>query len=75
MNDAIPQDLYSVRYTSLDQVVRMVRGCGLGTKLEKCVTNSTFCLLPMNPEDFDLLGFSFEDLFKMDRAFLMGCSI
>lgn len=32
-------------------------------------------LLPVHPGDFELLGFSFDNRFYVDRALSMGCSI
>ena len=75
VNDAIPSELCSVRYTSLDEAVCMVRKCGVGAELAKCDVKSAFRLLPVHPRDFDLLGFHFQGAFYTDRALPMGCSI
>ncbi|XP_054843457.1 uncharacterized protein LOC129335043 [Eublepharis macularius] len=75
VNDAIPEHLCSVRYTSFDQAVKVVRRCGVGAEMAKCDIKSAFRLLPVHPDDFELLGFSFEGQFYMDRALPMGCSI
>ena len=36
---------------------------------------SAFQILPVHPLDFDLLGFSFQHVFYIDRALPMGCSV
>lgn len=75
VNDAIPGDLCSVRYTSFDQALGMVRRCGWAAELAKCDIKSAFRLLPVHPGDFNLLGFAFEGGFYVDRALPMGCSV
>ena len=39
-----------------------------GAELGKCNIKSAFQLLHVHPTDFDLLGFSFEGSFYMDRG-------
>lgn len=75
VNDAIPEHLCSVRYMSFDSTVHMVRGCGFGVELGKCNIKLAFRLLPVHPGDFELLGFSFQGLYYVDRALPMGCSV
>ncbi|XP_061470916.1 uncharacterized protein LOC133379514 isoform X1 [Rhineura floridana] len=75
VNDFIPHHLCSVRYTSFDCAVAMVRHCGVGALMGKCDIKSAFRLLPVHPGDFELLGFAFADKFYVDRALPMGCSI
>lgn len=73
VNDAIPELLCSVRYTSFDQAVQMVKRCGPGAEMAKCDIKSAFRLLPVHPEDFDLLGFMFEGV--AHGVFYLLCSL
>lgn len=41
----------------------------------KIETLSSFCLLPMHPGDFELLGFSFEGQFYVHRTLAIACSV
>lgn len=75
VNDRIPAELCSVRYTSVDQAVSMVRSCGKGALMAKADIESAFRLLPVHPQDFCLLGFQFEGSYYVDRALPMGCSV
>ncbi|XP_053098810.1 uncharacterized protein LOC128322103 isoform X1 [Hemicordylus capensis] len=75
VNDGIPDSLCSVRYTSFDEAVKVVRSRGPGALLAKCDIESAFRLLPVHPDDFELLGFTFAGNFYFDRALPMGCSI
>ncbi|XP_060111191.1 semaphorin-6A-like [Heteronotia binoei] len=43
--------------------------------MAKCDIKSAFRLLPVHPDDFELLGFKFEGKFYTDRALPMGCSV
>ena len=36
VNDAIPQELCTICYTSFDEAVSIVRRCGVGAELAKC---------------------------------------
>ena len=74
VNDMVPQELYSVRYTSFDAAVCMIRACGHGTELSKCDIQLAFCLLPVHPSDFELLWFAFEGCYYMDKAFQWDAS-
>ncbi|XP_070608807.1 uncharacterized protein [Erythrolamprus reginae] len=75
VNDFIPDELCSVRYASFDAAVTMVRKCGAGALMGKCDIKSAFRLLPIHPDDFELLGFHFEGGYYVDRALPMGCSV
>lgn len=75
VSDEIPEHLCSVRYTSFNHAVARVRKCGIGACMAKVDIKSAFCLLPVHLGNFDLLGFSFDRFFFMDKALPMGCSI
>ncbi|XP_077787077.1 uncharacterized protein LOC144328297 [Podarcis muralis] len=75
VNDAIPQEMCTVKYSSFDQAVRLVRSFGSGAFLAKCDIESAFRLLPVHPEDHRWLGFKFQGAYFIDKAMPMGCSI
>lgn len=60
---------------SLDQAIRVVRGCGLDALMAKADIVSTVRLLPVHPDDFCLLGFQFNGSLYLDKALPMGCAI
>ena len=43
--------------------------------MAKCNIKLAYRILPVNPLDFDLLGFQFRVSFHIARALPMGCSI
>lgn len=75
VNDAIATELCSVRFSSLDRALSIVRSCGPGTLLAKCDIQSVFCLLPVHHDDFNLLGFKFRGFCYVDKAMPMSCAI
>ena len=75
VNDVISPELCTIRYTSFDEAVSMVRRCGVGAELVKCDIKSAFRILPIHHLDFNLLGFQFQGSFYVDRDLLMSCSV
>ena len=53
----------------------MTVNVGRGAWLAKSDIKSAFRLLPVSPDDYELLGFSFEGSFYYDMCLPMGCSI
>lgn len=52
VNSQIPQELSSVRYTTLDQAIAVVRRCGHGALMAKADIESAFRLLLIHLADF-----------------------
>lgn len=75
INDFIDPDLCTVQYASFDGVVDMIANLGRGALIGKMDIKSAFRLIPIYPGDFDLLGFSVDGLFYIDKCLPMGCSI
>lgn len=74
LNDFIDPALCTVQYTSFDEAIHMVQDLGKGCLLGKSDIKSAFRLLPVSPDEFDQLGFQFEDNFYIDKAMPFGCS-
>ena len=58
INDGIPRDFCRVEYARFDDAVALVRTAGEGALMAKSDIKSAFRLLPIAPEDFELLGFN-----------------
>ncbi|KAJ1217749.1 hypothetical protein NDU88_005339 [Pleurodeles waltl] len=56
VNDFIAPEDTKVVYASVDDAIRIIRGCGKQAELAKCDIKAAFRLLPIHPEDFALLG-------------------
>jgi len=57
VNDFIDRDDCSVKYSSVDEAVKLIQNLGSNALLAKCDIKSAFRLLRLNPNDFDLTGF------------------
>lgn len=75
VNDFIDSKFCSVRYSSIDDAVQMVKRIGNGGKLAKADIKSAFRLLRVSPSDFDQLGFVFDNKYYFDKCLPMGASI
>lgn len=65
----------SVHYTSFDNIIDIVQRLGSNTLMGKMDIKSAFRLLPINPADFDLLGFKLGEQYFVDKCLPMGCAI
>ena len=75
MKDHIDPSLTVVNYTSFDDAVELVSSLGTGALMAKADIKSAFRLLPVHPDDFNLLGFFFNGSYYYDKCVPMGCSI
>ena len=75
VNDFIDHEFCSVRYSSIDDAVKIIQRLGRGTKLSKCDIKSAFRLHRIFPGDFDQLGFVFQDKYYFDKCLPFGASI
>lgn len=75
VNDYIDKGLCSVTYTPFDHALDMVGSQGKFALIGKKDISSAFRLLPVNPDDFELLGFKFLDFYFVDRCLPQGCSL
>ena len=75
INAGIDKEDSSVIYTNFDEVIKMVLKEGKGSYLIKTDIKSAFRLLPIHPDDFDLLGMSFQDKYYVDKCLPFGLSV
>ena len=68
INDFIDRDRCVVHYTSFDKAVELVMTAGTSVWLAKADIKSAFRLLPVSPLDYELLGFSFENMFILTNV-------
>ncbi len=74
INDKIDPEVCVVKYASFDEAVRIVVCVGKGALMAKADIESAFRLLPIHPEDFQLLGIKVKDNYYVDKALPMGAS-
>ncbi|KAK3106927.1 hypothetical protein FSP39_003200 [Pinctada imbricata] len=75
INDFIDPSNSTVQYTSFDEVIQSISMVGQASLLGKMDIKSAFRLLRVRPEDFQLLGISFQDKYYIDKCLPFGCAI
>lgn len=74
INDNIAPEACAVKYASFDMAVQLVASVGKGALMAKADVQSAFRLLPLHPDDFQLLGIKLLDQYFVDKALPMGAS-
>ena len=75
VNDFIDKEFCSVKYSTIDDAIKMIHKLGNNAKLAKCDIKFAFRLLRLSAGDFDLMGFTFENQDFLDKCLPMGASI
>lgn len=75
INDGISEVDKTVQYETLDHAIKLINECGKNALLAKTDLESAFRLVPVHPQDYELLGMMFEGLYYYDRCLPMGCAI
>ena len=75
INDPISADDSHVQYQSIDDAIKYIRSMGVGSLMAKTDIEKAFRILPVHPDDYELLGMKVNKLFYYDKALPMGCSI
>lgn len=74
VNDYVDEKFTSVKYSSFDNAINMIKNLGFNALIGKKDIKSAFRLLPIYPGDFDLLGFKLGPYFFIDKCLPMGYS-
>ena len=72
VNDFISDEACKVEYSSFDRAIDLVARTGRDAELAKEDIKSAFRLLPIAPEDFELLGVKFDGRYYVDKCLPMG---
>ena len=75
VNAGIPPEEASVSYTKFDEITKLVRHEGVGSYLVKIDIKSAFRLLPIHPDDFELLGMQYQGKYFIDKCLPFGLSV
>ncbi|XP_055340730.1 uncharacterized protein LOC129589861 [Paramacrobiotus metropolitanus] len=73
VNDSICQKTYSMKFCSVDDAVRIVTRLGKGALMAKMDLKHAFRLIPVHPDDWHLLGYSFDNKYYFDVVLPFGC--
>jgi len=71
VNNFIEPSLCTVQYSSVDVAADMIQRLGNSCLLGKADVKSAFRLLHVWPDDFDQLGFQFDNKFYFDKCLPM----
>ena len=75
VNDQIDPNKCTVKYAKFDDAITLVQLKGKNCLLAKCDVKSAFRLLPIHPNDFELVGFKKDGQYYADKSMPMGCSV
>ena len=74
VNHFIDKSDTTVKYETLDHVISLVKKFGKNCLIAKTDIEEAFRLVPINPSDYHLLGFTFMEKFYYDKCLPMGVS-
>lgn len=74
VNSMIPDGNSTVQYDSINNVTVLLRKFGQGALMAKTDIQDAFRIVPIHPNDYKLLGFSWENNYYYDKCLPMGAS-
>ena len=74
INDGIPRHSATVKYSSVGQAIKNIISIGPRCYMAKTDIKSAFRIIPVQPSDYHLLGFYWNEGYYFDRCLPMGCS-
>ena len=72
INDHIPKDPYALQYVRVDDAIRILKSLGSGSFMAKTDLKSAFRLIPVHPDDWNLLGIYWKSQYYVDLYLPFG---
>ena len=72
INDHIAKDPYSLSYVRVDDAIHILQSLGKGAFMAKTDLKSAFRLIPIHPEDWNLLGILWKSQYYVDMYLPFG---
>ena len=72
INDGIPHEFFTVKYSSFDEAASLVRDMGKGSFMAKIDIKHAFRLCPVHPDDWPLLGYKWLGKYFFDIRLPFG---
>ena len=72
INDHIPKDPYSLSYVQVDDAIRILQSLGRGAFMAKTDLKSSFRLIPIHLDDWNLLGIYWQSQYHVDMYLPFG---
>ena len=66
VNDFVSKDYFSVTFSSFDDAVQLVQQLGPGALMANVDIRHAFCICPVRPQDYELLGTFWGGLFYVE---------
>ncbi len=73
VNHGVPDCNAKVHFATTDDAIRILNTLGPGCVLSKVYIKSAFKIIPVHPDDHNLLGFMWKGRLYCDRTLPMGC--
>ena len=73
VNAGISDEAATVQYASIDDAITKIKMLGNSVHLAKSDILSAFRIIPVHPDDYELLGFRWNGKYFVDRCLPMGC--
>ena len=74
VNDFIPEEFSCVHYATINNAIAIIKRIGAGCFLAKTDIKSAFRIIPIHPNDYNLLEMKWDDKYYFERCLPMGCS-
>lgn len=74
LNDGISSEFTSVSYATVEDAIHIIRTVGHGCFMAKTDIKNAFRIIPIQPQDYHLLGICWRGFYYYDRCMPMGCS-
>ena len=74
VNFNIPKEEATVQYSTIKEAIEIIRKLGKNCYLAKSDISDAFRLLPLHPEVYHLMGFTWDSQWFHDKFLPMGCS-
>ena len=74
VNDGISHENSTVCYATIGDAIRCIKLAGQGSYLAKTDTQNAFQIIPIQSDDYGLLGMHWQGSFYFDRCMPMGCA-
>ena len=71
---AFLQNFTSVSYATVEDAIHTIRTVGSGRFIAKTDIKNAFRIIPIQPQDYNLLGICWRGFYYYDRCMPMGCS-
>ena len=72
VNDSIPKEELSLHYTSVDDAFQYLLKFGVGAQMAKIDLKSAFRMVPVHPDNWELLGMQWRQKYHVDRCLPFG---